>query len=545
MSSRWNTDTLIGERLGSCVLERPLGVGGMGAVYLARQERPRRQVAVKVLVPQQATDDEMWPVMLARFQREADATAALDHANIVPIYEFGDQGGIFYLVMPYLTDGSLAGLLARAGRLPLDHAVVYLAQAGSALDYAHGHGIIHRDVKPSNLLLHPDGRLLLADFGIARPLNRAELVLPPDVLERQREEFPDDVTLTVAGSVVGTPQYMAPELVRGEQGSPATDLYALAVVAYSMLVGELPFDGATTNEILARQLTEKPPSLRAKRQGIPRQVDEVMLWALSKRPQDRPETAGVFVESLREASKGKALGSLWGVPQTGRRRTTYAGVGAEGVALAGAPREKYEHDAPTLFASGTPAGRGGTSFGGPPVWPGVPQDDEDSREPRPRASWLIAFAAGAAVLLVLMLGVGAMASGMVGLVLPSGDATQPVVNAKPTATPTVVASPTAVVNWLTASPTSIALGCKANNKSARITLQNLGPEDTWWYATPLIIPGISVSPVTEKAPAGGSITVTITNTSLYSSHDGTITFNPTASDAGDAPTVSYTASACR
>ncbi|MFI5274541.1 MAG: serine/threonine-protein kinase [Ktedonobacterales bacterium] len=177
MATRHDPAALAGMRLGTCVLETPLGTGGMGAVYLARQERPKRMVAVKVVHQQLTGDPQAWRVFLARFRREADATAALDSANIMPIYEFGEQQGVAYLVMPYLSDGSLAQLLEREGPLPLTRVVRYLEQAASALDLAHRHGIIHRDVKPSNLLLHPDGRLLLGDFGIARAGGAPELLL--------------------------------------------------------------------------------------------------------------------------------------------------------------------------------------------------------------------------------------------------------------------------------------------------------------------------------------------------------------------------------
>ena len=152
-----SASALIGTRLGSCVLKQPVGSGGMSTVYLAEQERPRRQVAVKVLHPSLVADHRTWATFLERFRREADATAALDHANIVPIYEFGEHEQIAYLVMPYLADGSLDALLAREGPLTLDHALAYLAQTASALDYAYAHGIIHRDVEPfPNLLLHGD-----------------------------------------------------------------------------------------------------------------------------------------------------------------------------------------------------------------------------------------------------------------------------------------------------------------------------------------------------------------------------------------------------
>src|SRR5215469_15690397 len=171
----WNPDSLGGTRLGSCLLEDPLSLGQMGAVFLARQERPHRYVAVKVIHRQLASDPAAWRLFLARFQREADATAALDHANIVPIYEFGETGELAYLVMPYLPDGSLATRLEQHGPLPLPQTVQAIEQVAAALDYAHARGIVHRDVKPSNMLLHPDGRVLLADFGIARPLHLPDL----------------------------------------------------------------------------------------------------------------------------------------------------------------------------------------------------------------------------------------------------------------------------------------------------------------------------------------------------------------------------------
>ena len=235
MATRRDPATLNGTRLGSCVLEAPLGTGGMGAVYLARQERPHRKVAVKVLHQQLTSDPEAWRVFLQRFRREADATAALDHANIVPIFEFGEQQGVAYLVMPYLSDGSLAQVLDREGSLPLTRAVRYVEQIAAALDLAHRQGIVHRDVKPSNLLLHPDGRLMLADFGIARPLGGPDLIGPAPGDEHE------DMKLTRAGATMGTPEYMAPEQARGEQAGPPSDIYALGIVAYEMLSGEPPF----------------------------------------------------------------------------------------------------------------------------------------------------------------------------------------------------------------------------------------------------------------------------------------------------------------
>src|SRR5258706_8621668 len=180
----------IGKTLGTCTLVKLLGQGGMGVVYLAQQSRPVRYVAVKVLLPSVSPESRAYNEFLVRFRREADVIAKLEHVNIMPIYEYGEQDGLAYLVMPYLSGGSLRDVLAQRGALSLRETMTYLDQAASALDYAHAHGIIHRDLKPANFLLHADGRLVLADFGIARMM---------------QDGNPDASTLTGTGMLVGTP----------------------------------------------------------------------------------------------------------------------------------------------------------------------------------------------------------------------------------------------------------------------------------------------------------------------------------------------------
>ena len=317
VSSGWNPDALSGTRLGSCILEEPLSLGGMGAVFLARQERPRRYVAVKVIHRHQALDSAAWSLFLARFQREADATASLDHANIVPIYEFGETGDIAYLVMPHLPDGSLAARLEREGPLPLPVVFTAVEQVAAALDYAHARGIVHRDVKPSNMLLHPDGRILLADFGIARPLDLPDLTDTGSLATPGRG---GDSSLTQAGSSMGTPEFMAPEQVRGGPITPATDTYALGISTYELLGGQTPFGGGDVAAVLRRQLISPPRPLRALRPDVSPKVEEVVFWALAKDPADRPASSGDFARALRSATRKNTLigGALWSRPGAAR-----------------------------------------------------------------------------------------------------------------------------------------------------------------------------------------------------------------------------------
>lgn len=547
MATRRDPATLNGTRLGSCVLEAPLGTGGMGAVYLARQERPHRKVAVKVLHQQLTSDPEAWRVFLQRFRREADATAALDHANIVPIYEFGEQKGVAYLVMPYLSDGSLAQVLDREGTLPLARAVRYVEQIAAALDLAHRQGIVHRDVKPSNLLLHPDGRLMLADFGIARPLSGPDLLGPTAGGEH------DDLKLTRAGATMGTPEYMAPEQARGEQAGPPADIYALGVVAYEMLAGEPPFTGPNAEAVLGRQVNDPLPSLRDDRPDVPAAVQEVLAWALAKNANDRPRTAGAFARALREASQGGrtlAAASMARIPRAswddapvssatiGRARATGAGL--------------LPFDDPDDRTVGSPIWRGDAGQGGPPApaWP-VP-GGPGGRRGGPLGPLLLVL--GAAVIAVigiaLVLSVVSQASAPFFSSQAAGahGTAQPTTTQLPTATPKPTATPFRG-DWLAVSQSDITLGCRGGKKSEVIKLVNRGPEPLPWQANIQASGGgfgggITVDPTSGTLDSHESTQVTITNTSVFFSHQGVIYFMPQNGDAGSPAAVQFTANGC-
>ena len=224
-----DSSDLVGKTLGTCTLEKLIGQGGMGAVYLAQQARPARYVAVKVLLPNVSKNSKEYEAFLVRFRREADVIARLEHINIMPIYEYGEQDGLAFLVMPYLAGGSLRDLLAHRGSISLLETATYLDQICSALAYAHAHGVIHRDIKPNNLLIHNDGRLVLADFGIAR------------IMQDTGKEV--DSTLTSPSIFMGTPNYMAPEMARGGTIDHRVDIYEFGIVLFHMLSGRVPFTG--------------------------------------------------------------------------------------------------------------------------------------------------------------------------------------------------------------------------------------------------------------------------------------------------------------
>ena len=284
-----DSNQLLGQALGTCTLKGLLGRGGMGAVYLASQSRPRRSVAVKVLMPGLLLETQVRSEFLIRFRREADAIAALDHVHIMPIYEYGEQDDLAFLVMPHVTGGTLRDVLEKRGRLPLNEIVPIIEQASAALDYAHAQGIIHRDLKPGNILFHADGRVVLADFGLAKILNETN------------ELNQDSSGITSVGVIIGTPEYFSPEQSTGNPVDQRTDVYSLGIVLYQMLSGRVPFTGSTAVAIAVKHTIEEPPSLSTLNPTIPRSVSAVVMKAMAKKPENRYASAGELARALRAA----------------------------------------------------------------------------------------------------------------------------------------------------------------------------------------------------------------------------------------------------
>ena len=264
-------------------LIRELDHGGMSRVYLAREDLPNRDVAIKVL-------DEELSARLGRerFVREVELTSQLQHPHIVTIHAAGDAGGSLYYVMPYIEGESLRDRLDREGSLPVDDALKITSQVADALQHAHDKGIVHRDVKPSNILFQ-SGHALVADFGIARALRAAD----------------DGGQVTKRGLALGTPDYMSPEQCDGTTPVDGrTDTYALACVLYEMLAGQPPFHSRSAQATMARHLADRPPSLRAVRDSVPDAVEQVVAKALSKAPADRYAEVSHFADALLNAGKG-------------------------------------------------------------------------------------------------------------------------------------------------------------------------------------------------------------------------------------------------
>jgi serine/threonine protein kinase len=270
-------EDLTGKQLGSYRVVAPLGEGGMAIVYKAYQAGMDRYVALKILPRYFASD----PQFSGRFEQEAKVLARLLHPHILPVHDYGEVDGYTYIVMPFVESGTLADLL-EGDPLPLTQIRRIIAQVGDALDYAHSQGVIHRDVKPSNILVDQRGNCLLTDFGIAKMVEGS-------------------IHFTRTGGIVGTPAYMSPEQIQGEGLDGRSDVYSLGIVLYEMATGRPPYRAETPPAIFVKHLHDPLPPPRTLNPALPEATERVILKALAKKREDRYATAGDMVQALQAA----------------------------------------------------------------------------------------------------------------------------------------------------------------------------------------------------------------------------------------------------
>jgi len=299
------------ETAGDYEIDRELARGGMGVVYVATEIQLRRRVAIKVLPPALTFGQGA----IERFRREARTAAALDHPNIIPIYRVSAGGELLWYSMKLLEGKSLDAILKERERLELEETVAMLDQVADALDYAHQHGVIHRDIKPGNIILDDRGRVTVTDFGIAKEIQEA--------------------SASASGRLLGTPHYMSPEHYRGTEISGAADQYSLGVVAFECFSGRVPFDAATAYELLNKHVVEPPPPLSELRPDLSPDAYAAIDRALAKRREDRFSSVTDFVNALagraqqvapRHAAirRGRIVG--WGAGLAAAVVTLYAGT---------------------------------------------------------------------------------------------------------------------------------------------------------------------------------------------------------------------------
>src|SRR5215471_10552170 len=341
-----------GSQLAGYRCEEEIGRGGMAVVYRAYDDHLDRRVALKVLAPDLARDE----VFRARFIQESRIAAAAEHPNIIPVFSAGEADGVLYIAMRYVPDGDVRTLIDRVGPLPAARACALITQAASALDAAHARGLVHRDVKPTNMLLEISSRtsqpdhLYLSDFGLAKPSAVA-------------------TGLTATGQFFGTVDYVAPEQIQGDPLDGRTDQYALACAAFEMLSGSPPFRRENGMAVISAQLSDPPPSLSARVPGLPAAADRVIAKALAKSPADRYDRCLDFAEALLASCQPGATGTgvgLAGIPYSPTRAAmpvtpaTAADPGAPGPAQRPSAGGSYP-------AAGTGYPAAGAGFSPPPA----------------------------------------------------------------------------------------------------------------------------------------------------------------------------------
>ncbi|WP_413600462.1 serine/threonine-protein kinase [Curtobacterium sp. Curtsp57] len=469
-------------------LSSRVAIGGMGEVWQATDLVIGRTVALKILKDEYLGD----PGFLERFRAEARHAALVNHEGIANVFDYGEEDGSAYLVMELVPGEALSTMIEREHTLPVDKVLDIVAQTANALQAAHAVGLVHRDIKPGNLLITPDGRVKITDFGIAR--------------------IADQVPLTATGQVMGTVQYLSPEQASGHPASPSTDIYSLGIVAYECLAGRRPFTGESQVAIAMAHINEQPPALPG---DIPEPVAALVMSCIAKKPADRPATAANLARAAQALRRGDVAAATVAVPALG---------GAGTVAF----NPPQGSDAATALIGTQSAG----AVGGGPRTPGSPTTTEDE-EPKKKRAWIWWVVAAAVVLIAG--GVIAAFAFANGAAEPTPSPSSSSAKPRPTPSRTPSASPTQTRITVNQSDyigknadqakaeldalgfqTSIEDGDAAPSSDKQGTVQSISPTGSLTAGTAIVLRAYTAQPTLEgpAAPTAGTV-----------STDGKVTFS--------------------
>jgi serine/threonine-protein kinase len=466
-------------------LSSRVAIGGMGEVWQATDLVIGRTVALKILKDEYLGD----PGFLERFRAEARHAALVNHEGIANVFDYGEEDGSAYLVMELVPGEALSTMLEREHTLPVDKVLDIVAQTANALQAAHAVGLVHRDIKPGNLLITPDGRVKITDFGIAR--------------------IADQVPLTATGQVMGTVQYLSPEQASGHPASPSTDIYSLGIVAYECLAGRRPFTGESQVAIAMAHINEQPPALPT---TIPDPVRDLVMACIAKKPADRPATAANLARAAQALRRGDVAAATVAVPS----------LAAAGTVMFNPPVGVVSNnDATALIGTQTNRQPGAPIV---PVPPGSPAEVED--DPPKKSRWWIWVLVGIAVVAIAIL-IGVFALGNKGTPTSHSSASSSTAASKPSSTPSEQPSSTpstqgritvnssqyvgqdadAVAAQLRQQgfAVTIADGDTATGSSKAGTVQSLTPTGSLAYGTAITIRRY-VAPPTPATPSIPSAT---------------------------------------
>ncbi|WP_144761419.1 serine/threonine-protein kinase [Curtobacterium sp. 9128] len=472
-------------------LSSRVAIGGMGEVWQATDLVIGRTVALKILKDEYLGD----PGFLERFRAEARHAALVNHEGIANVFDYGEEDGSAYLVMELVPGEALSTMIEREHTLPVDKVLDIVAQTANALQAAHAVGLVHRDIKPGNLLITPDGRVKITDFGIAR--------------------IADQVPLTATGQVMGTVQYLSPEQASGHPASPSTDIYSLGIVAYECLAGRRPFTGESQVAIAMAHINEQPPALPG---DVPEPVAALVMSCIAKKPADRPATAANLARAAQALRRGDVAAATVAVPALG---------GAGTVAF----NPPQGNDAATALIGTQAAG----AVGGAPRSPGAPGSPTGTEDEEPKKRAWIWWVVAAAVVLVAAGVVAAFAFANNGSDPKPSASTSQSPSARPSPSRTPTAPPTQARITVNQSDyvgknadqakaeldalgfqTSIEDGDAAPSADKQGTVQSISPTGSLTPGSVIVLRAYTAQPTLEgpAAPTAGTV-----------SADGKVTFS--------------------